>query len=69
MGGKGTIPKMSDTGPLVVSLSLLCLGVLGPNQKTNTGLMVRNDGSEKGGTGSVGGPDKVFVLPSPYPPN
>lgn len=49
-------------------ISPLCPRGLGPNQKTKTGLMANNDGSVKGGTGSVGGPDKVFVLPSPYPP-
>lgn len=50
-------------------ISPLCPGALGPNKKAKTGLMVRNDGSEKSGMGSVGGPDKVLELPFPHPPN
>lgn len=49
-------------------ISPLCLGGLGPNQKTKTGLIARNDGLEKGGTGSVGGPDEVIALPFLTPP-
>lgn len=54
---------MTQPNQLYPMISPLCLRGLGPNQKTKTGLMAKNDGSVKGGTGSVGGPDEVFVLP------
>lgn len=50
-------------------ISPLCPRGLGPNQKTkDRGPMANNDGPVKGGTGSVGGPDEVFVLPLSSPP-
>lgn len=57
--------KPSQLNPMI---SPLCLGGPGPNQKTKTGLMAKNDGSVKGGARSVGGLDKIFVLPFPHTP-
>lgn len=70
-GGTGRGPsrrRATQASQLYPMISPLCLGGLGPNQKTKTGLIARNDGLEKGGTGSVGGPDKVIALPFLTPP-
>lgn len=66
--GRGLSQRwVTQPNQLYPMISPLCLRGPGPNQKTKTGLMAKNDSSVKGGMGSVGGPDKVFVLPFPHP--